>query len=602
MEQVRAPWGTGVFQITVDGQREPNLTQTHISRVVGQARQLRQLSWRVTVVVVSDDPAFLAAFADLSFRRGLLVWPTRLLVVTRLLLPKLRDLQETLSMTNAMLLIVDETRHSFLRCSVYIHLPYSPREEQALLVASWTPHRGLSLTTHLPLFPDKFSKFPSRPTLVVAVEVQPYHEMSVVEDPGAPGGHRLTFTGALANAVEYISRSMNFTYRYVRSVEKSFGAKQRDGSWSGMVGMVVRKEADIGLGPFATTENRAEAVDFMWPIRICKARIMAGRGRPEVDPWGFLLPLAPLVWVAILTALLLVPATMFLLSSCSSRENNSPGRGGWKVEDAFGLLRILLQQDISVAEGWWSWEQLVLGVWMMMTLVLTRSYAGNLMSLLAVRHIPHPYQTLQDVVDDLSVNMIWQTNSTSREYFRSAESGIFREVAEAETAGRVKYRRLAEYPKSVDTLVRRGDHVLIEAEAVLTMMTAQDFSQKGRCDFYTSRDGILSWLITVIAQKDSPLGPALSERIMRVTEAGLFEQWLREFIPNSTSCLQPPTKILVKTSLSVSNIWGMFAVLAAGNVLAVLFLGLEILIDRILLSENPSTRDSNTSEPVLNKE
>ncbi|XP_071523927.1 uncharacterized protein [Panulirus ornatus] len=208
LDQLRTPWGTVVFEVTSKSEKF-NVTQEQLSLVVDKARRLRGTLWCVTVVVVSDDPAFLAAFVDLSYKSGLLVWPTRLLAVTHLPLPELQHLQRPFSMTNAMLLIAESAIESF-RCSVYIHLPYSPREEQALRVASWTPHRGLRLTTHLPLFPDKFSKFLSRPTLVVAVELQTYHTMEVVEDPEAPGGRRLIFRGALDNVVDFMSRSMNF--------------------------------------------------------------------------------------------------------------------------------------------------------------------------------------------------------------------------------------------------------------------------------------------------------------------------------------------------------------------------------------------------------
>lgn len=48
----------------------------------------------------------------------------------------------------------------------------------------------------------------------------------------------------------------------------------------------------------------------------------------------------------------------------------------------------------------WNWERMVLGVWMLMILVLVRSYDGNFMSLLAVRYISLPIQTLQDIVDN----------------------------------------------------------------------------------------------------------------------------------------------------------------------------------------------------------
>ncbi|MPC64715.1 hypothetical protein E2C01_058835 [Portunus trituberculatus] len=59
----------------------------------------------LVVVVVSDDPAFLSAFAHLSLRRHALRWSTRILVFTRLSLSHLGGLHALLSNRNAMLLL-----------------------------------------------------------------------------------------------------------------------------------------------------------------------------------------------------------------------------------------------------------------------------------------------------------------------------------------------------------------------------------------------------------------------------------------------------------------------------------------------------------------
>ena len=61
----------------------------------------------VVVVVVSDDPALLAAFARQAREGRLLVWATRLIVVTRRALHRLHPLHHTLSLTNSLLLLVD---------------------------------------------------------------------------------------------------------------------------------------------------------------------------------------------------------------------------------------------------------------------------------------------------------------------------------------------------------------------------------------------------------------------------------------------------------------------------------------------------------------
>ncbi|XP_045124068.1 uncharacterized protein LOC123512010 [Portunus trituberculatus] len=77
--------------------------------------------------------------------------------------------------------------------------------------------------------------------------------------------------------------------------------------------------------------------------------------------------------------------------------------------------------DVVWPAQWWWWERLVLGLWMLTTLVLTKSYAGNLMSLLAVRHVPQPFQTPRDVLDDPHVAMIWQKYSKNEQFLRVSE-------------------------------------------------------------------------------------------------------------------------------------------------------------------------------------
>ncbi|XP_071535589.1 uncharacterized protein [Panulirus ornatus] len=289
------------------------------------------------------------------------------------------------------------------------------------------------------------------------------------------------------------------------------------------------KVADFATGPIIMSPSRFEAVDFCWPVWPDDQRILGARGRPKVDPWGFLQPLTPMLWVVILMAMVVLPSILFLLSNC-------------------------LQLHIFLRINWWL-ERLVLGMWMLTTLVITRSYAGNLMSLLAVRHIPQPYQTLRDVLDEPSIIMIWQKHSRNEEYLRTVKSGVFREVADLESEGRVTFRTQAQFQESIDTLVRRGDHILVEPGITLRNLIIQDFSRTGRCDFYMSKDGFLPFSSALIVQKNSPLLLPMSKRSLAVVESGIFRYWFLGAKPNSTYCRYPPKKMTVTTSLSLANLW-----------------------------------------------
>ncbi|KAG7162428.1 putative olfactory ionotropic receptor IR7-like 5 [Homarus americanus] len=184
---------------------------------------------------------------------------------------------------------------------------------------------------------------------------------------------------------------------------------------------------------------------------------------------------------------------------------------------------------------------------MLMTLVLTRSYAGNLMALLAVRHISEPYHSLREVLDDPSVTMLWLKDTPVSRYLTTVESGIFREIGDLEREGRLLWRTHLQFTKDKDTWVRRGTHVLMDVHNGLTMSIAKDFTETGECSFYESKEEFLPLIFAMVGL--SPLVPALSKRITSITEAGLFFHWIKSEDSNSTVCHRVPTKVTVKTTL-----------------------------------------------------
>ncbi|MPC18111.1 Glutamate receptor [Portunus trituberculatus] len=478
-----------------------------------QSLKLGQLWHCLVVMVVSDDQTFLVTFAHLSFKQYALMWKTRSIILTRLPHSQLRGLHALLSNRNVMLLRPLERRGTLREIGVYVESPYSdPSTARPRRVATWRPNTTWTPDSSLQFFPEKFMVwvpignicfglnrlstareaysytyvlhslynrvifwFSPAPTLKVAIELLPYHRMSWEEDPSVPEGRRLHVTGSMDETVKYLAQAMNFTYRYVLSPERTFGSMLPNGSWTGMMGMVVREEAQFATGPFSLSPVRVSAADYTVPFWTGSLKIVGGLGGIEIDQRGFLLPFTFLVWICTLTALL---GVLVLLLIRSHLPDTKLSRGGWSA-DTLSCVRVLLQQDIELSEEWWWWERLLIGVWMLMTLVLTKSYSGNLMSLLAVRHVPQPFQSIRDVLNDPHVGMIWQKYSRTEEFLRSVQSGIFREVAELEDEGRLTFHTQAQYLKSFNTLVRAGDHVLVDGENTIKRLIALDFSQKG---------------------------------------------------------------------------------------------------------------------------
>jgi hypothetical protein len=53
---------------------------------------------------------------------------------------------------------------------------------------------------------------------------------------------------------------------YSKPLDNSSGARQKNGSWSGVTGMMVRGEVQVSNIPFVMTPERQSAMDFTFPL------------------------------------------------------------------------------------------------------------------------------------------------------------------------------------------------------------------------------------------------------------------------------------------------------------------------------------------------
>ncbi|KAK8373604.1 hypothetical protein O3P69_017758 [Scylla paramamosain] len=197
------------------------------------AATVRVASWMVVVVVVSDDPVFLAAFAQQTREGRLLVWATRLIVVSRRTLHRLHPLHQTLALTNSLLLLVDGAVGDEQK-SVFTKELRSIRNTQAAPIPDIPSRRTAS-------------GFPEGSDVMVAMEENHSHLAVMEPDPKAPGGVRLQFEGFMINVLAYLAQGLNFSYTFRRPPDRAWGVKLRNGSFTGMVGQVHREDATFGI-------------------------------------------------------------------------------------------------------------------------------------------------------------------------------------------------------------------------------------------------------------------------------------------------------------------------------------------------------------------
>ncbi|XP_042859205.1 probable glutamate receptor [Penaeus japonicus] len=413
--------------------------------------------------------------------------------------------------------------------------------------------------------------------------------MNFRPDPVMEG--RSIMGGPVGHLVDYFARALNFTENQVlnsvcswypvRPADGTFGSKMPNGSWSGVIGLVNRGEADMGYGPLLMSLQRSEGVDFGDSLMFFNFKVMSGRGSPEMNPWGFLYPLTPVVWLGFFAAMVCIWLASVLLIDHALKARWFDG----VVRHFFTHLRILLRQDLPkrLSHGR---EMLLVGSWLMVTMIVTLGYSSTLVSLLAARNIPQPIQSLADLVNS-DHSVILKPNSGSTSYVLSSTSGIYKALGDLRFVNRMAFVKSKDRGDAIDRLVRGGRYSLYDVDVSLAELMSKDFSRLGRCDFYLSRESSLSRPSSVGVTPGSPLLPAINHRIQDVLAAGLFDYWLSLATRNSTICRSAPTTITVKAPLSLKVCWGMFTVWGIGLLVSLFAFSVEIAIANVFKGRSP---------------
>ncbi|XP_069991994.1 probable glutamate receptor [Penaeus vannamei] len=483
--------------------------------------------------------------------------------------------------------------------------------------------------------PDTF-RFTEEVSLVVTGGHWPPHLLVTEgEEPGT-----FSMEGPMFSLLEALAEAMNFSYTLTRPPDGYWGAPLANGTWTGMVGQIHRKEADLALGPFALTEARAEAATMTKAVFFDKLCIIGGRGRPESDPWGFLLPLAPAVWLALLLGMLLTCASFAALGEGGAEDRGLLRAAGVLFMHVRSLLQQGLRRDVQPARA-----RLVVGGWLLAAMLVTWSYSGNLASLLTVRHVAQPVQGLGDIVGSEDTVVVMEPDTAFTELFAKTESKILRQIDDLKRIDRMLYFPFEYFYELMDDDVRGGDCVIITTVVSADLLFGEFFTNTGgvfvcgcvvvvveivnnnprtltsrpknltkvkpkektnpvcgflwpkgvgicgtsrwkcQCDFYKAREEFLPIDLGMLVQKDMPLVGAINSRVHRIVETGLYDRWVSDAIVNSTACTAVPSVITVQEPLSVNSVWGMLVILSFGLAASFVVFIIELLFGQFRMGE-----------------
>ena len=367
--------------------------------------------------------------------------------------------------------------------------------------------------------------------------------------------------GVEKNMLDTVADHLGFSYSYIPPPSGAglFGSRLENGSWTGVVGMVSRGEADIAIGDISVTLERLGAVDYTYPH--------------QVEPNSFImLRPAPLPrWLAVATPfdlptwflLALALGTALLAASLPGVRTKS--RHGTQAAALF-LFGALVNQSgtlpVKAASG-----RTLVAAWWVFGLTIAISYQSRLTSLLSISTYPPTIDSLDQLArSQLQVKAIPHVVVAKYlESFAGTDSAL------AGLASRLSYFSITD---TLEDMKFEPDTAYIE-ELSLVRRAAMERPNPSR--YYVSRARFyatgLAWPVPHGACFKAPLNTV----IQRLLQAGLVEFWLeKEGGQVGSTPLQPPPD---QRALRLADLGAAFLVLIAGSTTSVLCFLLEILFE-----------------------
>nr|XP_019574531.1 PREDICTED: glutamate receptor ionotropic, kainate 4 isoform X3 [Rhinolophus sinicus] len=239
------------------------------------------------------------------------------------------------------------------------------------------------------------------------------------------------YEGFCVDMLKELAEILRFNYKIHLVGDGVYGVPEANGTWTGMVGELITRKADLAVAGLTITAEREKVIDFSKPFMTLGISILyrVHMGR-KPGYFSFLDPFSPGVWLFMLLAYLAVSCVLFLVARLTPYEWYSPhpcvqGRCNLLVNQ-YSLGNSLwfpvggfMQQGSTIAPRALS-TRCVSGVWWAFTLIIISSYTANLAAFLTVQRMDVPIESVDDLADQTAIEYGTIHGGSSMTFFQNS--------------------------------------------------------------------------------------------------------------------------------------------------------------------------------------
>ncbi|XP_067140372.1 glutamate receptor ionotropic, delta-1-like isoform X1 [Centruroides vittatus] len=369
------------------------------------------------------------------------------------------------------------------------------------------------------------------------------------------------------NLLKVMASKLNFSYSLLIPKDKQWGVKKENGEWTGLIGMLQTKEADIALATLSITEERKKAVSFTFPYITQSVTFVTHSPQEKSKVLAVVRPFPLQLWIGVICTFII-----------------------------FGLIIhsfIHLERKLSISRiYWYMFETLMLKgdscyfietrirfmiiSWFFAGLVLTASYSGILTSFMSLPGHYSPINSVAELKTALLQNRLQcGTMIGSAEY----DSFVKSTSETMKTIGKYISKKGNSGSSITDLLTKtlEEDFALI-LDRVGTLAAINQF---GEWKFHVSSDSFYSSSMAIALQQNSSFTEYFNEIIPKLLQAGLVKKWFNDHLlkVKMSAPIQQDKRV---QCLRLDDVQAAFYILFTGYLLSLATLLGEIFCKHII--------------------
>ncbi|KAH7954969.1 hypothetical protein HPB49_023462 [Dermacentor silvarum] len=346
-------------------------------------------------------------------------------------------------------------------------------------------------------------------------------------DAKVENGHvkLLGFIGKITHAT---IDSLRLNCTFVKPRYGTFGGECVNNTWPGIVGMLVKNEADIAPGPLVVTSQRVSVADPTVPYSYEEMVILGGRPKQFTSNlFSIALTFSPMVWLLIFFSLLACGLIHYVIERAlrtGSEKSRGPGYFIWHF----------VTSVLSETVPHWSKpnpvsQRLVTCFWLMGVILVTTFFTAFMKASLLVKQDVERLWDIEDLAREEKIRPVLLRGSGFYQAMKYTRVESFQKV----------YRRLVEQGGALPAAELFSLSTLrdIQAERAAMLFTRVAINRRLHryCpmlqgEFYYARQPVTQVPMAMFVRKglSRVVRRTLDNKLGQMRQSGLLDKWLAE--------------------------------------------------------------------------